>query len=243
MPQNINDDDIVIGDVTDETEPASTEPDVQAGQKPVAPNNLEASSDTTPSAEELNAKLKAKAKNERQLGSVASKAMKSLVQRAVDGDTDAIKIVQDDPELISYVEKKFPEEIDLFKTEKKESKEDIKESIKRDLRKESQMEKVKNKLSESIKGKDNFDKALSLAETLLEKGESIENASRVAVLAVNGDSQKLPTIPRGVKSNVSSDAIILSKSKILKMGLDPKLVEKQAREGKLSQTTLNFIKK
>lgn len=251
----IKDNDTIVISKSDETDPA-IKPDDQIGD--LTPSaEIKKSSEVSSSPahtisanediEELKIKLQAKARNEKHLGNIAKTTAASLVNQAVSGDTDAINTIEDDPNLNDYIKKKFPEKYSDIFDKREEIPEfnpiKFKKEIKEDLKRESQEEIIDQKLMKSgIKGKENYDKIKGFATSLIENGANIDEAVSGA-LATSKSPATQPTVPNGVRNSMDTDDIVLSKSKILKLGLDPKLVAKQAKEGKLSKTTLNVITK
>jgi len=242
MPNQINDDEIIIGD---ETDPVTT--DDQTGEDTSTAENNEdpnlSSPTTTPAdddaREELEAKLKEKSRSEAKLGKIATKATK-LIGKSPE---DIKEELEDNPNLKKYFRKRNPDLYnDLFGEKEETNEEDIVDKAVQKIEQNNQYKALEKGLQGKVKGLDNFNKTLGFAKTLLEKGATTEEAVSGA-LATSQSPSTQPTVPNGSRRREDSDGIVLSKSKILKLGLDPKLVEKQAKEGKLSATTLNNFKK
>ena len=242
MPTPINDDEIIIGD---ETDPVIT--DDQTGEDTSNAENNEdsdlSSPTTTPAddeeREELEAKLKEKSRSEAKLGKIATKATK-LIGKSSEEIKEAL---EDNVHLKRYFKKRNPDVYnELFEENEEATEEDIVDKAVRKMEQKNQIKSLEEGLQGKVKGLDNFNKTLEFAKTLLEKGATTKEAVSGA-LATSQSPATQPTVPNGSRRRAEGDGIVLSRSKILGLGLNPKLVAKQVKEGKLSQTTLNIIKK
>lgn len=232
MPQNTNNDDYII--VGGESDSAELSPDNHSVDETTpAQTNDDSTPEITPSAdiESLEAERKAKARNERQLGSVAKKLANSLIKKAVDGDEEAAELIKDDPEVEKYVKKKFPNYYEnIFNDSQYEEKEeDLEEKIYKRIKERESSEKLHGKiLSLGIKGQENFEKAMQIAQSLIDK-VGIDEAVNIARMSINGNSKTQPSMPRSVANN-TNDSIIVSKEKLQESGIDLKTFEKYKNE-------------
>lgn len=244
MPNNIKQDgDDVTIKLGDETVPAANAPDAQ-GVETTTPAETKTSEDVSSQqklerdSEELERQLKAKSRNERQLGSVAAKATKLLAKQAASGDTDAIDAIKADPELKQYMSKKHPEQYEeIFSKEESVSQEDlqatIERNVERNIEKKTQSSVIESTIRNSgVKGQENFERAKRIAQNLLDSGEDIENATSTALLAVGVNKSSQPSVPGYSRRLDDSKIIKLTKQSVDRFGfgITPKDVERVASE-------------
>lgn len=217
MPQNFTSD-------GNETDTAALAPEYQQEDDTSFAENNEADAsvspptsaeDTEEDAEALREKLKLKARNERQLGSTAAKVTRTLLDKALKGDVDSRNALED-PELNSYVQKKFPNE---HKTIFGEPQVDpAQRAYDMVMEKQREDELRKTITARGIKGESDFNKIFETAKAL--KDFSMENAVNAAITAVKGNlPSSQPRMGGGVSPsladagvNMSNDAVDLAKN-------------------------------
>ncbi len=138
------------------------------------------------SAEVLREQLKNKARNERQLGSIAANAVKPLLKQALSGDKESIEALQA-PEMKGYIKKKHSEEYGQLFQEEKNIARDLAVDAKAELTAMQRNDSIKAAITKrGIKGEKDFNDILKTAKTL--KNFSVDNAVGAAIRAVKGDS-------------------------------------------------------
>ena len=180
----------------------------------LAENNEEYSDDPSPEttmadepgedSERLKKKLKAKARNERFLGSALAKLSKKLVSDAVLGDDDAMETIANDPEIKSYVQKKFPKEWSEIEGETKEQPEDIATKAYKIMQDKKWEDDLRDAIiRKGIKGQVEFDKIYKVAKSL--KGLPVENAASAGIAAVKPARSVQPNLSGGMNTPPVND--------------------------------------
>jgi len=169
-------------------------------------------------------------------GSVASRAVDKLLRHAENGDTEAIAEMEEDPEIMHYVESKpsFNKRFNALGL--KDSGDELK-STREIIREERDKEKIEAAVEETgVKGLDNYERIIKHASRIYRDTGNLSNSVKAAHMAVVGEAPKLLSYARSTpnradkKSTKKEDEAI--KSIMAKVGVnmtDEKLAEARRR--------------
>jgi len=203
-------------DVSEETSDA-----LEASESAEHPTTQETEESDT-SVEDLKTNLEKQTESARDLGHVSSATVKTLLEKAQQGDETAIELIEGNERVSEYAKKKFKDDYKEFRSSRRETKgelnaDEITEKIKTDLKRDRNIEDIESEIRKTgVKSDNEFETIKRNAIALHDAGEKqVKNAVSAAYFGLKGESPTTqPIIKSGGGDVTTEKKIVITEAEI-----------------------------